>query len=55
MSDGGQILGLVPLVVGAGITIAAMKYLLPEGKKESIHDTFAVKRVPISALEAAGL
>ena len=55
MSDGEAILGLVPLVVGAGVAIAAMNYLLPEGKKESIHDAFATKKVPVSALEAAGV
>jgi hypothetical protein len=54
MSDGEALLGLIPLVVGAGITLAAINYLLPEGKSQSIHDAFATKKVPVSALEAAG-
>jgi hypothetical protein len=55
MSDGEALLGLVPLVVGAGITIAAMKYLLPEGSK-SVHETFSKSDTRFkSALEAAGV
>jgi hypothetical protein len=55
MSDGQAFLNLIPFVVGAGVTIAAMKYLLPEGQK-SVHETFSKSDTKFkSALEAAGV
>jgi hypothetical protein len=55
VSDGEQLISLIPLVVGAGITLAAINYLLPEGKK-SIHETFSGESPRFkSALESAGV